>query len=52
MNGTGSPEGSARGPVSLLAGQGFALGLMTAWILIPARALFLAAYWSDLLPVT
>ena len=37
---------------SLLAGQGFALGLTMAWIMIPASAIFLAAYGSELLPVT
>jgi len=42
----------SRGPVLLLAGQGFALGLVTAWILIPASAIFLEAYGSELLPVT
>ena len=43
---------SPTGPVLLLAGQGFALGLTMAWILIPASAIFLAAYGSELLPVT
>ena len=43
---------SPSGPVLLLAGQGFALGLTTAWIMIPASAIFLAAYGSELLPVT
>jgi len=38
--------------IALLAGQGFALGLTMAWILIPATAIFLAAYGADLLPVT
>ena len=38
--------------VLFLSGQAFALGLTTAWILIPASAIFLAAYGSDLLPVT
>ena len=38
--------------VLFLSSQAFALGLTTAWILIPASAIFLAAYGSDLLPVT
>jgi hypothetical protein len=38
--------------ISFLAGQAFALGLTMAWILIPASAIFLARYGSDLLPVT
>ena len=38
--------------ILLLAGQGFALGLTAAWIMIPASAIFLAAYGSELLPVT
>jgi hypothetical protein len=38
--------------VFALAAQGFALGLMTAWITIPASAIFLSAYGSELLPVT
>jgi HEAT repeat protein len=46
------PHESPRGPILLLAGQGFALGLAMAWILIPASAIFLAAYGSELLPVT
>ncbi len=46
------PHESPRGPILLLAGQGFALGLTVAWVLIPASAIFLAAYGSELLPVT
>ena len=38
--------------IVLLAGQAFALGLMMAWILVPASAIFLEAYGSGLLPVT
>jgi HEAT repeat protein len=38
--------------VTLLAGQAFALGLLMAWIMIPAGAIFLSTYGSDLLPVT
>ncbi len=38
--------------ILLLSGQGFALGLTMAWILIPASAIFLEAYGSELLPVT
>lgn len=45
-------SGTPRGPILLLAGQGFALGLTVAWILIPASAIFLAAYGSELLPAT
>ena len=36
----------------MLAGQAFALGLTTAWIAIPASAIFLESYGSGLLPVT
>ena len=52
VSGTDSRGDSPRGPIMLLAGQGFALGLTMAWILISASAIFLAAYGSDLLPVT
>jgi hypothetical protein len=38
--------------VLLLAGQAFALGLTTAWVLIPASTLFLEDYGSDRLPLT
>ena len=38
--------------IALLAGQAFALGLTTAWIAIPASAIFLESYGSGLLPVT
>ena len=38
--------------VALLAGQGFALGLTMAWILIPASTIFLEAYGPERLPVT
>jgi hypothetical protein len=41
-----------RRKVALLFSQAFLLGLMMAWILIPATAIFLGAYGSDLLPVT
>jgi HEAT repeat protein len=36
----------------LLAAQAFALGLTTAWIAIPASAIFLESYGSGLLPLT
>jgi HEAT repeat protein len=36
----------------LLAGQAFFLGLTTAWIGIPASAIFLETYGSGLLPLT
>ncbi len=36
----------------LLAGQALALGLTTAWVMIPASAIFLEAYGPELLPVT
>ena len=52
MTGTEPAHESPRGPILLLAAQGFALGLTAAWILIPASAIFLAAYGSELLPVT
>ena len=38
--------------VALLAGQAFSLGLTTAWIGIPASAIFLETYGSGLLPLT
>jgi HEAT repeat protein len=38
--------------IALLAGQAFSLGLTTAWIAIPASAIFLEAYGSGLLPLT
>ncbi len=38
--------------ILVLSAQAFALGLTIAWILIPASAIFLEAYGSDLLPVT
>ncbi|HVJ96574.1 MAG TPA: HEAT repeat domain-containing protein, partial [Acidimicrobiia bacterium] len=38
--------------VALLAGQGCALGLMMAWILIPASTIFLEEYGPERLPVT
>ena len=41
-----------RGRIVLLAEQAFALGLTAAWIMIPASAIFLAAYGSELLPPT
>ena len=43
---------SPRRRAFVLAGQGFALGLTMAWIMIPASALFLSAYGPDWLPVT
>ena len=52
MTGAERPYESPRGPILLLAGQGFALGLTIAWVTIPASAIFLAAYGSELLPVT
>ncbi len=48
----GDPISSPRLKVALLAGQAFTLGLTTAWVLIPASALFLETYGSGLLPVT
>lgn len=45
-------ERSNRRPIILLAGQAFALGLMVAWITIPASAIFLDAYGSGALPYT
>ena len=47
-----SPAPSANRRVALLAGQAFSLGLMTAWIGIPASAIFLETYGSGLLPLT
>lgn len=38
--------------VALLAGQGCALGLTMAWILIPASTIFLEEYGPERLPVT
>ena len=38
--------------IALLAGQAFALGLTTAWIAIPASAIFLETYGAGLLPLT
>ena len=38
--------------IVLLAAQAFALGLTTAWIIIPASAIFLATYGPGLLPAT
>jgi len=52
MTGAEQPHESPRRPILLLAAQGFALGLTSAWILIPASAIFLTAYGSELLPVT
>ena len=52
MTGSEHAHKSPGGPILLLAAQGFALGLTSAWILIPASAIFLAAYGSELLPVT
>ena len=44
--------GSSNRRIALLAGQAFCLGLMTAWVAIPASAIFLDVYGSGLLPVT
>ena len=44
--------GSSNRRIALLAGQAFCLGLMTAWVAIPASAIFLGVYGSGLLPVT
>ncbi len=52
MSAPAHPTDSPHGPIFLLAGQGFALGLTMAWIMIPASSLFLTAYGSELLPVT
>src|SRR4029079_19325653 len=38
--------------VALLAAQAFFLGLMTAWVMIPASAMFLDVYGPGLLPYT
>ncbi len=47
-----TPVVDANHRIALLAGQAFALGLTTAWIAIPASAIFLETYGSGLLPVT
>ena len=47
-----SPASSQNRRVILLAGQAFSLGLTTAWIAIPASAIFLDTYGSGLLPLT
>lgn len=52
MSGAEPPHESPGGPILLLAAQALALGLTSAWILIPASAIFLEAYGSELLPVT
>ncbi len=52
MTATERPNESPHGRVLALSGQAFALGLTMAWIMIPASAIFLKAYGSDLLPVT
>ena len=38
--------------VTLLSAQSFALGLLVAWITVPANAIFLAVYGSGVLPFT
>ena len=38
--------------ITLLSAQAFALGLLVAWITVPANAIFLAVYGSGLLPFT
>jgi hypothetical protein len=48
---SGAGESSNR-RIALLAGQAFCLGLTSAWIAIPASAIFLEAYGSGLLPLT
>jgi hypothetical protein len=52
VTGAERAHGSPTHRIFLLSGQGFALGLTTAWIMIPASAIFLEAYGSELLPVT
>lgn len=52
MTGVERPHESPHRRILLLSGQGFALGLTMAWIMIPASAIFLEAYGSELLPVT
>lgn len=47
-----SPDLTTDRRIALLAGQAFCLGLMTAWIAIPASAIFLQVYGSGLLPIT
>ncbi len=47
-----TPVEDANQRIAVLAGQAFALGLTTAWIAIPASAIFLETYGSGLLPVT
>lgn len=49
---SGSTNSSSTRRIALLAGQAFCLGLMTAWIAIPASAIFLEVYGSGLLPLT
>lgn len=49
---SGSTDSSSTRRIALLAGQAFCLGLMTAWIAIPASAIFLEVYGSGLLPLT
>ena len=46
------PSPSSTRRIVLLAGQAFALGLMMAWITVPAGAVFLDTYGASLLPVT
>lgn len=38
--------------IGLLSAQAFSLGLLVAWITVPANAIFLAVYGSGLLPFT
>ncbi|MBK5287721.1 MAG: hypothetical protein JJE46_04560 [Acidimicrobiia bacterium] len=52
MSAVATASDSPRLRVRMLSAQGFALGLTMAWIMIPASALFLAAYGPEWLPVT
>lgn len=52
MTPAGGASDSSNRRIALLAGQAFCLGLTTAWIAIPASAIFLETYGSGLLPVT
>lgn len=52
MTGAAGAGSSARGKITLLAGQGYALGLMMSWLLVGASTIFLDTYGSGLLPVT
>ncbi len=52
MTSAASAGSSARGKITLLAGQAYALGLMMSWLLVGASTVFLDTYGSGLLPVT